>query len=347
LIHEVEQCDGAIGLALPQRCTRQISEMPLMTRQLIGLLFALTLVAGLAPTPRTTAQTPAPNDVQVVASFSILGDLVQAVGGDKVQVTTLIGPGLDAHTYDPAPADLVLLESADVIFENGLGFEPWLDRFFDSAQPAGARVVVTEGITPRAAGADHAGENLEAEEGNEHGEFDPHVWHDVANAIVIVANIRDALVAADPANAAVYDTNATAIIADLEALDAWIREQAATVPEERRRLVTSHDTFGYFADAYGFTIVGTALGTLSTEVGDPSARDVALLIGEIEAAGVPVIFAENVSNPDLMASIAAEAGVSLAPTLYTDALGPPGSPGETYEGMMRSNVSTIVDALRG
>ena len=317
-----------------------------MTRQLVGLLVALTLVAGLAPTPRTTAQTPPPNHLQVVASFSILGDLVRDVGGDTVQVTTLIGPGLDAHTYDPAPADLAVLESADVIFENGLGFEPWLDRFFDSAQPTGARVVVTEGITPRAAGADHAGEDLEAEEGNEHGEFDPHVWHDVANAIVIVANIRDALIAADPANATVYETNAAATIADLEALDAWIREQAATVPEERRRLVTSHDTFGYFADAYGFTIVGTALGTLATEVGDPSARDIAMLIGEIEAAGVPVIFAENVSNPDLMASIAAEAGVSLAPTLYTDALGPADSPAATYDGMMRGNVSTIVDALR-
>jgi ABC-type Zn uptake system ZnuABC Zn-binding protein ZnuA len=173
------------------------------------------------------------------------------------------------------------------------------------------------------------------------------VWHDAANAIVMVENIRDALVSADPANAALYEANATSTIARLQALDAWVRQQVATLPQERRKLVTSHDTFGYFAAAYGFEILGTALGSLSTEAGDPSARAIGQLVEEIKSAGVPAIFAENVANPDLMASIAAEAGVELAPTLYTDALGPPGSPGETYEGMMRSNVTTIVDALRG
>jgi ABC-type Zn uptake system ZnuABC Zn-binding protein ZnuA len=284
----------------------------------------------------------------VVASFSILGDLVKNVGGEVVEVTTLIGPGVDAHTYDPAPADLVVLTKADVIFENGLGFEPWLDRFFASAQPSGARVVVTEGITSREAGADeHEGEAQVEDGGGEHGQFDPHVWHDVANVVVMVGNIRDALVAADPARAELYGANAAAYIAELEALDASIREQVGTLPQERRKLVTSHDTFGYFAGAYGFEVLGTALGSLSTEAGDPSARDIATLITEIEEAGVPAIFAENVANPDLMESIAAEAGVSLAPPLYTDALGPPGSPGETYMGMMQSNVTTIVDALSG
>jgi ABC-type Zn uptake system ZnuABC Zn-binding protein ZnuA len=212
--------------------------------------------------------------------------------------------------------------------------------------------VVTEGITPREAGAahdeEHEGEGHEAgEEGHELGAFDPHVWHDVANAIVMTENIREALAAADPANVELYEANAEAAIAELEALDAAIREQVATLPEERRKLVTSHDTFGYFADAYGFEVLGTGFGSLSTEVGDPSARDIAILIGEIEEAGVPAIFAENVSNPDLMASIAAEAGVALSPALYTDALGPAGSPGETYAGMMQSNVTTIVDALDG
>jgi zinc/manganese transport system substrate-binding protein len=276
--------------------------------------------------------------------------LVKNVGGEAVEVTTLIGPGVDAHTYDPAPADLVVLTKADVIFENGLGFEPWLDRFFASAQPSGARVVVTEGITPREAGADaHEGEvQLEDEAGaDEHGQFDPHVWHDVANVIVMVGNIRDALVAADPGRAELYEANAAAYIAELEALDASIREQVGTLPEERRKLITSHDTFGYFADAYGFEVLGTALGSVSTEAGDPSARDIATLITQIAEAGVPAIFAENVANPDLMESLASEAGVSLAPSLYTDALGPPGSPGETYVGMMQSNVTTIVDALSG
>ena len=321
----------------------------MVRRPLMSALGALALFPMLLLTPSSFAQTPVTGDpVQVVASFSILGDLVKNVGGEVVEVTTLIGPGVDAHTYDPAPPDLVVLTKADVIFENGLGFEPWLDRFFASAQPSGARVVVTEGITSREAGADeHEGEVQVEDGGSEHGQFDPHVWHDVANVVVMVGNIRDALVAADPARAELYEANAAAYIAELEALDASIREQVGTLPQERRKLVTSHDTFGYFAGAYGFEVLGTALGSLSTEAGDPSARDIATLITEIEEAGGPAIFAENVANPDLMESIAAEAGVELAPPLYTDALGPPGSPGETYMGMMQSNVTTIVDALNG
>jgi zinc/manganese transport system substrate-binding protein len=316
----------------------------------MSALVALAPLALLLLTPPSFAQTPVSGEpVQAVASFGILGDLVKNVGGEAVAVTTLIGPGVDAHTYDPAPADLVVLTKADVIFENGLGFEPWLDRFFASAQPSGARVVATEGITPREAGADELEGEAQVEEdgADEHGQFDPHVWHDVANVIVMVGNIRDALAIADPARAELYEANAAAYIAELEALDATAREQVGTLPPERRKLVTSHDTFGYFADAYGFEVIGTALGSLSTEAGDPSARDIAMLITQIEEAGVPAIFAENVANPDLMESIAAEAGVTLAPPLYTDALAPPGSPGDTYVGMMQSNVTTIVDALSG
>jgi zinc/manganese transport system substrate-binding protein len=312
-------------------------------------LWVLRLVAGLSlfallPIGNLAAQTPtAGGKLHVVASFTVIGDLAKDVGGDNVDVTTLIGPGVDAHTYDPAPSDLVTLENADLVLENGLGFEPWLDKFFASAQPAGKRVVVTDGIEPRRLSAEEAANSDE----EEHGEDDPHVWHDVANAIVIVGNIRDAFVAADPANAATYDANAKAKIADLRELDAWVRQQVSTLPEDRRKLVTSHDTFGYFAQAYGFQILGTALGSISTEAGDPSAQQIAALVTEIQDAGVPAIFAENVSNPDLMESIAEEAGVKLAPTLYTDALGGPGTPGEHYDGMMRSNVTTIVDALKG
>ena len=321
-----------------------------MKRPSIGALVALLPITLLLLPSPCGAQTPAPGDpLQVVASFSILGDLVENVGGDAVEVTTLIGPGVDAHTFDPAPADLVVLSEADLVFENGLGFEPWLDQFFASTQPPGTRVVVTEGIAPRAAGEDveHEDEELPAADGDQQGQFDPHVWHDVANAIVIVGNIRDALVAADPARADLYKANAGAYVAELTALDASIREQVGTLPVERRKLITSHDTFSYFAAAYGFDVIGTALGSLATEAGDPSARDIAVLISQIEEAGIPAIFAENVSNPDLMESIAAEAGVELAPPLYTDALGPPGSPADTYLAMMQSNVATIVNALTG
>jgi len=314
----------------------------------MSALVALAPLALLLLTPPSFAQTPVSGEpVQAVASFSILGDLVKNVGGEAVAVTTLIGPGVDAHTYDPAPADLVVLAEANVIFENGLGFEPWLDGFFESTQPPGTRVVVTEGITPREVGQDADEHEEEEDAGDGHGQFDPHVWHDVANVIILVGNIRDALVATDPARAELYEANAAAYIAELEALDASIRGQVGTLPPERRKLVTSHDTFGYFADAYGFEVIGTTLGSISTEAGDPSARDIATLITQIEEAGVPAIFAENVANPDLMESIAAEAGVVLAPPLYTDALGPQGSPGDTYVGMMQSNVTTIVDALSG
>jgi len=325
-------------------------ETPLVSLRPVHILLALGIAFLTFPQELmlAAAQSPTPEaPLQVVASFSILGDLVKNVGGEAVEVTTLIGPGVDAHTYDPAPADLVVLGEADVVFENGLGFEPWLDQFFASTQPPGARVAVTEGITPRAAGEDHAVDAGEEDTPPEQGQSDPHVWHDVANVIVMVGNIRDALSSADPDRSELYEANAAAYVAELEALDASIREQVGTLPEERRKLITSHDTFGYFAAAYGFEVLGSALGSLSTEAGDPSARDIATLITEIDDAGVPAIFAENVANPDLMESIAAEAGVELAPPLYTDALGPPGSPGETYAGMMQSNVTTIVDALRG
>src|SRR5215211_1823667 len=190
-----------------------VQETQLVNRRSCSILLALgfALIACLPTMTPVAAQTPTTEDpLQVVASFSILGDLVKNVGGDAVEVTTLIGPGVDAHTYDPAPSDLVVLSKADVIFENGLGFEPWLERFFASAQPSGARVVITEGITPREAGADeHEGEaQLEDDGAGEQGQFDPHVWHDVANAIVMVGNIRDALVAADPDRAALYEANA-------------------------------------------------------------------------------------------------------------------------------------------
>lgn len=305
------------------------------------------LLATLALPAAVRAQTPTAAPLHVVATFSVLGDLAQAVGGDALQLTTLIGPGVDAHTYDPSPSDLAMLEQADVIVENGLGFEPWLDNFLESTNFQGERIVASTGITPRHADEDeHAqGEGSHEADGHGHGEDDPHIWHSVPNAIVMVENIRDGLKRADPDRSAAYDANAAAKIADLQELDTWVRAQVATLPADRRKLVTSHDTFGYFADAYGFEIVGAALGSLSTEAGDPSARQIADLIAQIQAAGVPAVFAENVSSPALMESIAAEAGVTLAPSLYSDALGAPGSPGDTYDGMIRSNVDAIVQAL--
>lgn len=198
---------------------------------------------------------------------------------------------------------------------------------------------------------DHEAEEEDAHEehadeaDHQHGEFDPHVWHDVTNAMAMVETIRDALSAADPDNAAVYAANADAYLAELAELDAWVVEQIESIPPERRKLVTAHDTFGYFAQRYGLEIVGTALGSLSTEVGDPSAGELAALIETIQAEGVPALFAENVSNPALIERIAQETGATIGEPLYTDALGAADTAGATYIDLVRYNVTAIVTAL--
>lgn len=329
-----------------------------------GVLALLLAACGTAPAAQPTMAPAAPSEVSnaaptgapaavatplnVIATYSILGDLVANVAGDRVNLTTLVGPGSDPHVYQPTPRDSAALAGANLLFENGLEFESWLDDLFVAAGSQATRVVVTEQITLLAFDGHAEGEEAHAEgeeaHADEHGEYDPHVWQDVNNARLMVETIRDALVAADSANAEIYQANAAAYLAELEELDTFAQAQVATLPEERRKLVTNHDTFGYFADRYGFEVVGTALGA-STELSDPSAGAVAELIEQIRATGAPAIFTENTANPALMETLAREAGVTLAPTLFTDALGAPGSPGATYLEMIRFNVTTIVSAL--
>jgi len=282
--------------------------------------------------------------VEVVATYSILGDLVENVGGEKIEATTLVGPNGDAHTFEPAPSDNAELAEAEMVFENGLGFEPWLGDLYGSSGSDAARVAVTYPIEPLTVAEGEQGHEDDAHEEG-HGESDPHVWHDVNNAIVMVKSIRDALSEADPGKARAYRRNAEGYIADLETLDADVREKVASILEEDRVLLTSHDTFGYFAERYGFE-ADTALASASTEAGDPSAGQKAELVEKIEKSGVPAVFADNVSDAGLMEEIAAEAGVKLAPPLYTDALGEPGSEGGTYVRMVRYNVATMSEALQ-
>ncbi|MBA2247733.1 MAG: zinc ABC transporter substrate-binding protein [Chloroflexia bacterium] len=339
------------------------------SRLLAAPVIVALILAGLPGAAPASAQESDP--LRVVATFSILGDWVANVGGDRVEVVTIVPAGGDAHTFDPNPEQVASVADADLIVEIGAGFEPWLDDMVAASGSGATRVVVSDGLdliggadeheeeaspdaahehadkaSPEAAHTDHSDE-AEDDQGHEHepGEVDPHIWHDVTNAIASVETIRTALESADAANAATYDANASAYTAELSELDAFIRNETTQLPEDRRKLVTTHDTFGYFARAYGFEIVGTALNSLTTGSDDPPAQQIAALVGEIEASGVPAIFAENVSNTDLMESIADEAGVTLAPSLYTDALGEPGSDGETYVSMMRFNVTTIVTAL--
>lgn len=277
--------------------------------------------------------------LKVVATFSVLGDFVHQIGGDKVDVVTIVPPGGDSHTFDPKPNQVAQIADADVIFEIGVDFEPWLNNMYDASGSKAKRVAVTSGMNLIAADKEQGVANAKP------GTYDPHVWHDVNNAILIVQTIEKELSALDPANATTYQANAKSYLGQLDELNTWVKQEVAKIPPDHRKLVTSHDTFAYFARAYGFQIIGTAFGSLSTEQGEPSAKDVAKLINEIKSAHVPAIFAENVSNPKLMQQIAKEAGVKFGPELYTDALGAPGSSGDTYLKMMRYNVTAIVTAL--
>lgn len=324
------------------------------------LPFVAVILALLAAACAPAASPDGPQRLNVVATFSVLGDMVRVIGGEHVNLTVLAGPGLDTHTFVPTAADAAALAEAKLVVENGLGFESWLDDLYLSSGSLATRAVAATGITPLVGGAhdheedDHADDDHaedehaddEHAEDDEHadGAPDPHIWHSAANAIVIARNLNTALAAADPAHAAAYQANTDAYVAELQALDEWITTQVSALPAERRKLVTTHDTFGYFAQRYGFEVLGTILPT-STEGASPSAQSLAALVEAVQAAGVPAVFAENVGSNSLLNQLAAEAGVQVVATLFTDALGPAGSGGETYVDMMRSNVTTIVAAL--
>lgn len=274
----------------------------------------------------------------MVSSFSVVSEIVGRVGGDRVANVTMVGPNSDAHTFEPAPADSQALARASLVVQNGLGFEPWLDRLYGSSRSSAMRVAAADGFE-RLRIIDASDEN------DVTGEYDPHVWHDVQAMMHMTEVVRDALVQVDSAGQDTYVSSAQEYLSELPDLDTWILKEVSLIPPERRKLVTSHDTFGYFAQRYGFTIMGTALGSISTETADPSAGEIADLIRVIRGSAVPAIFAENVSTPRLLEQIASASNVELIADLYTDALGDPNSPGSNYVGMMRHNVTRMVSAL--
>ncbi|BDV35334.1 metal ABC transporter substrate-binding protein [Methylocystis iwaonis] len=267
-----------------------------------------------------------PESLPVVASFSIIGDFVRQVGGDRVTVTTLVGPDGDAHVYQPTPADGRKIAQAKLIFVNGLGFEGWLERLVAAAKSRGTIVTLGKGVAARP-----------GEEGT-----DPHAWQDVANAKVYVAEIRDALAAADPAGAEAYKTNAAAYLAKLDALDAEIVKALDAIPKERRRVVSTHDAFGYFSARYGVEFI--APQGVSTEA-EASARDIARIIDSVKQHKVGAVFLENIADPRLAKRIAAETGAKIGGTLYSDALSGPKGDGANYIDMMRHNVRELSKAL--
>ncbi|MXQ14034.1 metal ABC transporter substrate-binding protein [Microvirga makkahensis] len=281
--------------------------------------------------------------LKVVASFSILADLTSQVGGDRIEVSALVGPDGDAHVFSPKPADAKMVADARVVVMNGLGFEGWMNRLVRSSGSKAALVTASTGVKPlrneehvhgHGRGHDHAGHS--------HGEFDPHAWQDVANAKIYVRNIRDGLTKADPGGKEVYEANAKAYLARLDALDAEVKATVGSIPQERRKVITTHDAFGYFARAYGLEFLSPQ--GVSTDA-EASAADVARIVRQIKAERIPAVFLENVSDPRLIERISKESGARIGGRLYSDALsGPQGSAG-TYIDMIRSNVTEIAKAL--
>jgi zinc/manganese transport system substrate-binding protein len=264
--------------------------------------------------------------LNVVASFSILGDFVKNVGGNSVIVTTLVGPGSDSHVYSPSPADAKKVADAKLVIVNGLGMEGWLPRLVQSAGKKATIVTATEGIAPLKRGSD----------------ADPHAWQSVANAKIYVANIRTALGAASPADANAFTANADAYLAKLDALDREVREAIAKIPESRRKVISNHNAFGYFAAAYGIEFIAPV--GVSTE-SEPSARDIAGIITQVKSAKIPAVFLENISDPRLIRRISAETGAGVGGTLYSDSLTDEKGEAPTYIDMVRHNIKALTRAL--
>lgn len=295
----------------------------------------LVLAACLAALMTVTARA---EPIPVVASFSILADFARNVGGDRVAVTALVGPGGDSHVYTPTPADARTVAAAKLVVVNGLGFEGWLPRLVKAAGGKATVVEAARGVAPRkAADDDH-------DHGHDHGHdaVDPHAWQSVANAKIYVTNIRDALIAVDPAGTDAYRAHATAYLAQLDALEAEVRKAVATIPAARRKVISSHAAFGYFADRYGIAFI--APQGVSTEA-EPSARAVAALIRQIKRQQLPAVFLENMTDPRLARRIAAETGAKIGGTLYADSLTAENGPAPTYIAMVRHNIKALTDAL--
>lgn len=300
------------------------------------VLLALSLIS--------TAPARAQNKIEVVASFTILADLVRNVAGDRAQITTLIGPGGDAHVYTPSPADAKRIAAARLVIVNGLGFEGWLPRLVKSSGSKATVIEASRGIKPlEAADADHDHKDHNHGKAHTHdAPFDPHAWQSVANVKVYVGNIRDALAAADPDGAALYAANAADYLGKLDALDGEIRAAIAKIPAQRRKVISTHDAFSYFADAYGIAFI--APQGVSTDA-EASARAVARIIKQIKAEAIPAVFIETITDPRLMRRIAAETGAKIGGALYSDSLTDENGEAPTYIAMVRHNIKALTSAL--
>lgn len=297
----------------------------------LALSLALCIASSLAQ---------AQSKLETVASMSIIADFVRQVGGDRVHVTTLVAAGGDAHTFQPAPQDARRIAQAKLVFINGLGLEGWLPRLVQSSGSKAQIITVSTGLNALRDSSQGSGHGHK----HDHGQnLDPHAWQNVAYAKIYVRNISQALSQADADGASHYAARANAYLAELDRLESDIRAGLAQIPKERRRIITSHDAFGYFAKAYGMSFI--APQGVSTEA-EASARDVARIIRQIRTEKIPAVFLENISDPRLMNQIAKETGAKMGAPLFSDSLSPDGGPAATYLDMMRNNLNAFLEALR-
>lgn len=303
------------------------------------MIVALALSACSQSAPPTADSRP-----KVVASTSIVADVVRQISGDRIQLSTMVPIGADAHSFAPAPQDLAVVGKAQIIFINGAGYEAFLDPLLQSAGGDAEVVDLSQGLALRdfveqdqVAEADH-------EDGHDHSNYDPHTWNDPNNVKVWVDEISAALGRVDPANAGFYTANAESYNAKLSELDSWAGAQFAAIPDGQRLIVTDHVMFGYLADRYGLTQVGTIIPGGSSAA-EASAQDLAALQDQIGSMGVKAIFVGDVSNPSMAEQLAADTGTKVV-TVLTESLTPPDGPGPTYIDYMRYNVSTIANALK-
>jgi zinc/manganese transport system substrate-binding protein len=308
--------------------------------------YALAVIAALAlSAPGGNAVQAEPN-VKAVATFSILGDMVGRVGGDRVSVTTLVGPDGDVHVYEPTPADAKAVSEAGVVLVNGLGFEGWLDRLTKSAAYKGLVVVASKGIKARAMEeAEHDDHHGKEDHGHhDHDGKDPHAWQSLKNGLTYVKNIANGLCKADAAGCDVYRKNADVYSAEIAALDKQVRDDLGKIAKAKRKVITSHDAFGYFGAAYGIEFL--APQGVSTEA-EASAADVAKLIRQIRKEKVTALFVENISDPRLIEQIGRETSVKPGGALYSDALSGKDGPATTYLDMFKHNVGLLAQSMEG
>jgi zinc/manganese transport system substrate-binding protein len=307
-----------------------------MLSRIRAVITSFACIAALALAAGPAMAQPA-GKLKTVATFSILGDLVGQVGGDRVEVVTLVRPDGDAHVYSPTPADARKLAEAKAVFTNGLKLEGWISRLIKSSGTKATVVESAKGVTPleeAAEGHGHSGGHAHA--------VDPHAWQNVANTKIYIANIRDALIGADPNGRSTYEANAAAYLGKLDALDGEVKAAIQKIPADRRKIITSHDAFGYFEEAYGIDFI--APQGVSTEA-EASAKDVARIIQQIKREKIRAVFLENISDPRLMERIAKETGARIGDRLYSDALSGPEGPAGTYIDMMRHNIRAFSTAL--